>query len=69
MAIQNNQLTAASCILEYITKYQNNYVSSYLFEQNLITLMEKSVPLTDLLNSDVFVYQFDFDEWPSTHQD
>ena len=31
--------------------------------------MDKSVPLTDLLNSDVFVYQFDFDEWPSTHQD
>ena len=69
MAIENNQLTAAACIIHYITEFQNNYVSSYLFQNNLIKLMDRKVKLEELLNSDVFIYQFDFDEWPSTHED
>jgi hypothetical protein len=29
--------------------------------------MEKDVKLSDLFNSQVFNYTFDYDEWPSTH--
>lgn len=30
-ALKNNQVKAVILILDYIIKYQNNYVSSYLF--------------------------------------
>ena len=42
-------------------------MSSFLFEKNIIALMEKDVKLTNLFNSQVFNYTFDYDEWPSTH--
>lgn len=54
-------------ILDYIVKYQNNFVSSYLFQKNLSKIIEKGIPIYDLLNSDVFVIEFDFDDWPSNH--
>lgn len=31
--------------------------------------MEKGVPIAPLLNSEIFCYKFDCDEWPSTHTD
>jgi hypothetical protein len=30
-ALRNNQISAISIMLDYIVKYQNNYVSSFLF--------------------------------------
>jgi hypothetical protein len=55
--------------MEYIVKYQNKFVHSYLFHNNFITLMEKGIFLKDLLESDVFCHKFDFDdnEWPQIH--
>ena len=34
MALRNNQVSAVTCITDYIVKYQNNYVSSFLFLNN-----------------------------------
>ena len=54
-------------LINHIVKYQNSYVYSYLFKDNFVTLMEIGIEVTDLLNSNVFVYRFDFNEWPSIH--
>ena len=32
-------------------------------------LLEKGVELSELVSSNVFRFQFDYDEWPSTHHD
>lgn len=66
-ALRNNQVAAVQCILEYIVKYQNNFVSSFLFNRNFTTLLEKGIEVKSLLESQIFNYEFDLDEWPSTH--
>ena len=48
-------------------KYQNNFVSSYLFLKNIPVLMDKGISLHDLLNSSIFDVVFDFDYWPGNH--
>jgi hypothetical protein len=47
--------------------YQNNYISAFLFSKNFSQMLEKGIELADLLCSEVFIYDFDLDEWPSTH--
>jgi hypothetical protein len=54
-------------MINYLVKYQNNYVSSYLFKGNLHIIIEKGLAITSLLESKIFRFDFDFDEWPSTH--
>ena len=56
-------------MIEYIIKYQNNYTSSYLFMNNLPILLQKGIVLHDLFSSNVFSFQYDYDEWPTTHTD
>lgn len=34
-ALKNNQVSAIATMITYIVKYQNNYVSSFLFVQNI----------------------------------
>lgn len=68
-ALRNNQIRAVDYIIDYIVKYQNNYVSSFLFLKNIPILMEKGVAVTRLFSSQIFCFAFDFDEWPSTHTD
>jgi hypothetical protein len=55
--------------MKYIVKYQNNFVSSFLFLKNLPVLMEKGISMHDLLASNVFCVVFDFDMWPGNHND
>jgi hypothetical protein len=38
-----------------------------LFTKNFNVILEKGIELAPLLESDVFNYHYDFDEWPSTH--
>ena len=52
-----------------MVKYQNNFVTSFLFRKNFFDLVEKGIPVQALLNSNIFCYNFDFDEWPSAHFD
>jgi len=46
--------------------FQNSYVFSHLFEHNLVDLINKGVTCTELFNSDIFTYNYDYDEWPAT---
>lgn len=69
IAIKSNQPKAVSLIINYIVKYQNNYVSSFLFFSNMHKIMEKGIPVYPLLDSNVFLLNFDFDEWPQIHLD
>jgi hypothetical protein len=65
--LRNNQVGACQIIIEYIVKYQNNYASSYLFTKNLPILTEKGIEINGLLKSNIFSFDFDYDEWPGTH--
>ena len=56
-------------LLDYIVKYQNSYVSSYLFKTNFPKLIEKGIPLHDLLHSKVFMMELHYDEWVQNHVD
>lgn len=68
-ALRTNQVSAIGSMITYITKYQNNFVSSFLFINNFNELLEKGVELSPLVSSEVFRFQFDYDDWPSTHHD
>lgn len=54
-------------MVNYICKYQNNYVSAKLFYKQIPILLEKGIECTQLFNSQIFQYTFDYDEWPSNH--
>ena len=56
-------------MIEYIIKYQNNYISSYLFLKNIPNIVSKGIEVAPLFASEVFTQTFDFDEWPGTHTD
>lgn len=66
-ALKTNQVKAVNEMIQYIVKYQNNFVSSYLFLHNLPVLMEKSISIKPILNSDIFTMVFDLDKWPGNH--
>jgi len=66
-ALKHNQVKAVSCIIKYITTYQNVFSSSYLFNRNFSILFEKGVDTVDLFKSEIFMYSFDYDDWPGTH--
>ena len=38
-SLKNNQVGAVNLMIAYIIKYQNNYVSSYLFLKNIPTII------------------------------
>lgn len=65
--MRNNQVRAVSIIIEYVVKYQNNFIYSYLFNKNFPILLEKGIEVKPLLDSNIFVFNFDLDEWPSSH--
>ena len=52
-------------MLDYIVKFQNNFVSSFLFQKSFPILLERGISLHNLLYSKVFTIVFDFDDWPS----
>ena len=64
-ALKNNQVKAVNLMIDYIIKYQNNFISSILFYKNLPVLMERAISVSNLLHSNVFRVEFDYDDWPS----
>jgi hypothetical protein len=69
IAIKYDQSRAVGAIINYLVKYQNSYISHFLFLKNLHFIIEKGIQLYPLLQSKIFLYEFDFDEWPQTHQE
>ena len=68
-AVNFDQSRACERIITYLTKYQNNFISHYLFQKNLHVLLQKGINITGLLNSKILTYTFDYDQWPSQHTD
>jgi len=68
VALENNQIIAVTIIIEHLTKYQNSYIYSYLFRKNLVRIIEKGIEISSLLMSNIFCYEFDFQDWPSIHE-
>lgn len=66
-AVLLNQNAAVQAIINHIIVRQNSFISSFLFMKNLISLVEKGIMIKGLLESDIFSFKFDFDEWPSMH--
>ena len=66
IALRYNQIRSVNMMVAYMIQYQNTYVYAHLFEKNLIDLIEKGVNMSALFDSQIFNYQFDFDEWPTT---
>ena len=56
-----------SLLIDYIEKFQNNFISSYLFIKNIPVILEKGINIEHLMHCGVFNVTFDFDEWPQTH--
>lgn len=54
-----------------MVKYQNNFISSWLFRNALPEILEKGIIVLPLFEkeTEIFSYTFDFDEWPSQHTD
>lgn len=63
-ALKNNQTTSVKIMIQYIIKYQNNFISSYLFIKLLPKLIELKIEVGHLLESDIFNVKLDFDDWP-----
>lgn len=51
-------------MIDYIIRFQDNYVSSFLFNKNFTKLQAKGISVAELLNSNVFIYKFDYELWP-----
>jgi hypothetical protein len=66
-ALEKNQIRSVNIMVEYILKYQNNYCYSNLFLHNFVDLLNKGCKCSDLLCSQIFNYEFDFDHWPGTN--
>ena len=58
---------AVQVIVNYITKYQNNIQSSFLFMSNFGDLLDRGTKLLKLLKSNVFVNEIECEGWPATH--
>jgi len=69
VSLDMNQIRSVNLMIKYIINFQDSYVYSHLFENNLVDLINKGVEMTPLFESSIFTYQFDFDEWPATNVD
>lgn len=69
VSLEMNQIRSVNLMIKYIITFQDSYVYSHLFERNLVVLINKGVEMTSLFESNIFSYNFDFDEWPATNVD
>ena len=67
--MKNNQIRAVGLIIDHIVNHQNHFVSGYMFRDNLLKLLERGIDINRLLASQVFVWEFEFEEWPQVHTD
>lgn len=54
-------------MISYCIKFQNRYSFSFLFEKDIIELMNKGIALTELFESDIFCHEFEYEKWPAIH--
>ena len=56
-------------MVDFICEYQNEFIYHHLFLDNLVRMMDKGIKLRTLFSSKVFLYEFDYDEWPTISTD
>jgi len=69
IALENNQMRALNAIIKYIVQYQNSVSFHFLFDDILIDLISKGIEVTPLLNSKIFCYKFECEDYPRIHTD
>ena len=66
IALDNNQIIALNLITNYMATYQDRYFFATLFRSNFVSLLKTGISLNKLLDSDLIMHKFDFEEWPTT---
>ena len=68
-ALEENQIKSVEHMINYICEFQRGQVYAHLFENNLVQLLQNPVSsaVHNLLESEIFFFTFDFDDWPSMH--
>ena len=56
VAIENNQVRGVGIMIDHIVKYQSNYVSAFLFRNNLLKLMKKGIAVNKLISSIIWIH-------------
>lgn len=69
IALEANQIHSVALIIDYIVRYQNKWIFSFLFRNNFIKLINRGIPLSNLLQSNVFQHQYENILWPEIHTD
>jgi hypothetical protein len=66
-ALKKNQVAAVAKIMEFVIKYQENSVSSFLFINIMTQIIDKGLAIRELLNSKIFYQPLELDQWPQNH--
>ena len=69
VALENNLINSVNQMLDYMVVHQNSYVYAFIIEGILVEMINKGVTMRKLLNSNIIMTRFDYDEWPSLHSD
>lgn len=69
VALENNLINSVNQMLDYMVIHQNSYVYAFIVEEILVEMINKGVTMKKLLNSNIIMTRFDYDEWPSLHSD
>lgn len=69
IALSNNLVRPICKVIDYIVKYQNSPVFANLFRKNFIQLLHRSIPVTHVLNSRIFIESIDHAAWPTQAED
>ena len=54
-------------IINYLCKYQNNYITHFLFQNTLSEIIVQGIKISNLLDSKILRYTIEFEEWPALH--
>jgi hypothetical protein len=69
IALENNQVVGLNRMIEFIVKYQNSYAFSFLFENEIVQLINKGIKCYILFESEIFCHCFELEDWPVIHTD
>eukprot|EP00347_Sterkiella_histriomuscorum_P016393 403353358 len=69
VAIKANQIKSVSLYLDLIVKFQNNHSFNYLIDKNLISLIQKSISLSEYFESNLPIIKVNNKNYPDLHFD
>lgn len=67
VALEYNQVRAINLIIDYMVKFQNSFAYNFIFQDIFLKLLKKGISVGPLLQSKIFCYQFDVEQWPVVH--